>query len=101
MYSVKLHHAVEKAFRKLEKSDRSYAERIEETVLSLAQDPRPHGYKKLSEDLFRIRVGSYRIVYAIFEKIVTVVVVRLTTRGEQTYSDLRKLRNRAAHLVED
>ncbi len=98
MYQVKLHRAVEKAYRKLRKSDRSYAERIEEAILSLAQDPRPHGYKKLDEDLFRIRIGNYRIIYAIFDYLVTVVVVRLTSRGESTYTDLKKLRNRAAHM---
>lgn len=39
--------------------------RIERAVLRLAEVPRPHGVKKLvgSENAYRMRAGSHRILY--------------------------------------
>lgn len=36
-------------------------------IEALAGDPRPHGCRKLTgaEDLWRIRVGDYRVVYQV------------------------------------
>ena len=52
-------------------------------MLALADDPRPYGCKKLSgEDAYRIRVGDYRIVYSIYDDIVTVEVIRINHRKE-------------------
>jgi mRNA interferase RelE/StbE len=51
---------------------------------ALAADPRPFGVKKLSadEDLFRIRVGDYRIIYQIRDKELIVLVVKIGHRRE-------------------
>jgi mRNA interferase RelE/StbE len=53
--------------RSIGKLDRSIAERIKSKILNLANDPRPLGSVKLagSTDLYRIRLGDYRIVYRI------------------------------------
>lgn len=51
---------------------------IKFAIASLADNPRPYGYKKLKgEDAYRIRVGDYRIIYEIddYRIIVTVVSV--------------------------
>jgi mRNA interferase RelE/StbE len=55
----------------------------------LAQDPRPRGAKKLSDEdrLYRIRVGDYRVVYQINDDILFVLVVRIGGRGD-VYRDL-------------
>ena len=47
-----------------QKKDR---ERLVERIRALGSEPRPHGSEKLSEQygLFRIRIGSYRVLYAI------------------------------------
>lgn len=45
---------------------------VTEAILSLAETPRPKGCKKLKgklSDLWRIRVGDYRIIYSIDDQI--------------------------------
>jgi len=46
----------------------------------LAIEPRPHGFEKLKggENLWRIRVGNYRVIYKIFNKnkLVDISIIR-------------------------
>ena len=51
---------------------------------ALANDPRPAGVKKLQgdENLWRIRVGSYRIVYEIHDDRLIVLIVRVADRKD-------------------
>jgi len=43
--------------------------RIQEKILHLTEEPRPHGATKLeAQDLYRLRVGSYRVIYSISDK---------------------------------
>jgi mRNA interferase RelE/StbE len=48
-------------------------------IALLALDPRPTGAVKLkgAEDLWRIRVGTYRIVYEIEDRALVVLVLRV------------------------
>ena len=41
--------------------------KIKETILNLADNPRPFGVKKLEgfDDFYRIKKGNYRIIYTI------------------------------------
>jgi len=56
--------------------------RIVRAIDALASQPRGSGSVKLSgHDLYRIRVGEYRVVYAIHEKVVTVFIAAVGTRG--------------------
>ena len=49
----------------------------------LADDPRPHGCSKLSGyDRYRIRQGSYRIVYGIEDDELVVYVVKIGHRKD-------------------
>lgn len=50
----------------------------------LVVNPRPFGYKKLRgyKDLWRIRVGDYRVVYIIDDDHKTVSVTRVAHRGD-------------------
>jgi mRNA interferase RelE/StbE len=53
-------------------------DRISLRILSLEDNPRPRGIKKLSgREEYRLRVGEYRILYIIDDKkhIVTVIAV--------------------------
>jgi mRNA interferase RelE/StbE len=53
-------------------------QRITERILSLADNPRPKGCKKLEGDIkYRIRVGSYRFLYKIddVERSVEIIAV--------------------------
>ena len=58
-------------------------ERIDESIRRLASEPRPHGCAKLAgyDDLYRIRVGDWRIVYALEEDRLIVLVLRIEPRG--------------------
>ena len=52
---------------------------VNQKILALKGDPRPHGVKKLAGGLgWRIRVGSYRVIYEVDddEAVVTVVAVK-------------------------
>jgi len=57
---------------------------IDAHIFSLAENPRPNGAIKLqgAENLYRIRVGDYRIVYAIEEEVKIVEVVKVAHRKD-------------------
>ena len=58
-------------------------ERFGAAIDALAADPRPHGAEKLAgRDDFRIRVGDYRIVYAVDDTERLVLVARIAHRRE-------------------
>jgi len=58
-------------------------QRIIRRIGQLANDPRPPGSKKLSgHDKYRIRQGSYRIVYSIADSELIVVVVKVGHRKD-------------------
>ncbi|PYN77227.1 MAG: type II toxin-antitoxin system mRNA interferase toxin, RelE/StbE family [Candidatus Rokuibacteriota bacterium] len=68
------------ARRELEQLEARVARRIIARIEALASNPRPHGCAKLqgADDLWRIRVGDYRVIYSVDDDghIVDVVVVR-------------------------
>lgn len=53
-------------------------------VSDLANDPFPHGVKKLvgSEYTYRIRIGDYRVVYEVFENKLIIEIVRVRHRKD-------------------
>ena len=58
-------------------------QRIIRRIGQLAEDPRPPGSKKLSgNDKYRVRQGSYRIVYSIEANELIVVVVKVGHRKD-------------------
>ena len=61
--------------------------RIESDIQSLAQDPYPHGTKKLKgyRRRWRIRVRRYRIVYDIYPSQRLVEIISVDLRSESTY----------------
>ncbi len=80
MYKLRIEKSVQKA---LEKIDEPYYSKIKTAILSLADNPRPQGYKKLKgRDGFRIRVANYRIIYDIFDNILSVDVIELGHRKD-------------------
>jgi mRNA interferase RelE/StbE len=72
-----------KAERILKRLDGDLLERIRQAIRGLASEPRPPGYKKLTgyENFYRIRVGDWRIIYAIEDKQLIVLVLEISPRG--------------------
>lgn len=62
----------------------SYHKSIMEAALSLGSNPRPEGYIKLkgSENLFRVRVGPYIIIYTIQDNKLIVLVLEIGDRKD-------------------
>jgi mRNA interferase RelE/StbE len=58
--------------------------RIGTAIDGLAAEPRPNGVKKLQggDDLYRIRVGDYRVVYEIRDRRLLVLIVRIGHRRD-------------------
>ncbi len=80
MYSIQITASAIKDYRKI--PDRE-AKRINTVIDALAANPRPTGCKKLEgRDAFRVRVGDYRIIYEITDKILTVYVIRIRHRKD-------------------
>ncbi len=80
MYKLRIEKS---ALKTLEKIDEPYYSKIKTVILSLAHNPRPQGYKKLKgRDGFRIRVAHYRIIYDIFDTILSVDVIDLGHRKD-------------------
>ena len=81
VYKVQIKKKVLKYLSTLRDKD---TKRIFSAIESLASDPRPSGHKKLSgeEDAYRIRVGSYRVIYEIKDDILMVYVVKAGARGD-------------------
>jgi len=67
------------------KADR---QRVARRIEALAEDPRPPDCKKLSgSERYRVRQGSYRIVYAIEDDELVVYIVKIGAR-KSVYRDL-------------
>jgi mRNA interferase RelE/StbE len=80
-YTVEFSPGVTREFRRLA---REIQLRLRPRIDALAGNPRPSGAKKLygGIELWRIRVGDYRIVYEVRDKLLVVLVVRVAHRRE-------------------
>jgi mRNA interferase RelE/StbE len=97
MYRLKFHRRVAKQLARFPKPDQK---RLAEAFRALSQNPHPESCVNLREILYRIRVGRYRIVYAVFDEELVIVVVKTARRSEATYKDLKMLIDKAAKLLE-
>lgn len=81
MYNVVITTRAEKELKRL---DRQVKNRVVKAVLGLASDPRPPGCLKVKseEGVWRIRVGDWRIGYAVDDKSSEVTVIRIGHRSE-------------------
>ncbi len=81
IYTVELRPSARRELLKLRRHDQL---RLVRAMDALAANPRPRGVKKLSgpDDLYRVRVGDYRIVYQIHDDRLIVLVVRIGHRRD-------------------
>ena len=79
-YTILIERYAQKQIMKL---DRKIIPVIKVAIASLADNPRPYGYKKLKgEEAYRIRVGDFRIIYEINDDIIIVTVVSVGHRKD-------------------
>jgi mRNA interferase RelE/StbE len=80
MFAVEL---LPSAARALSKLERSIQVRIARRIDRLAEDPRGDAVKlRGADDIWRVRVGDYRILYRIEEDRLVVLVIRIGHRRE-------------------
>lgn len=70
------------AQKELDALDDALFDRVDRKILSLAENPRPTGCKKLRgfRDQWRLRVGEWRVVYLIDDAIKRVIITRVQHR---------------------
>jgi mRNA interferase RelE/StbE len=71
------------AVKELEGLPFAQRRRVVTRIRGLASEPRPHGSEKLSgEEKYRLRQGTYRVLYAIDDEAGEVVVVKIAHRRD-------------------
>jgi mRNA interferase RelE/StbE len=81
-YSIEFRPA---ALRDLKSLPGDILDRVIRKISALAENPRPSGVEKLTgseEDFYRIRVGDYRILYTIRDKVLMIIVIKVRHRRE-------------------
>ena len=71
------------AVKELNKIPKKELSKITDKINSLSQDPRPSGCEKLAvQNAYRIRQGSYRIIYIIEDDKLVVLVIKVGHRRD-------------------
>jgi mRNA interferase RelE/StbE len=90
VYIIEITRHATRSLKKL-KRDKELVERIDSAIGSLARDPRPPGCKKLPsrkfDNLYRIREGDWRILYAVHDDQILVIILDVRRRN-QAYRDI-------------
>lgn len=80
-YEIEITRTAEK---QLEKLPRKEQKRVVAAVLRLADEPRPRGSRKLGghDDVFRIRVGTYRVLYSVSGGQLVIIILKVGHRHD-------------------
>lgn len=83
MYEIRF---LDRALDDLRKIDRAYQKIIKAKLAILAEDPEAlkNNIKRLAaeEEIYRLRVGSYRIIFKKIERRLLILIVRIGHRKE-------------------
>jgi mRNA interferase RelE/StbE len=84
-YEIRITAHARRSLQRLKKN-REVTRRLIEAINALAENPRPRGCKKLIsskfDNLFRIRVGDWRILYAIEDDAIIVIILDIVRRDQ-------------------
>ena len=80
-YEVEITRTAERQLKRLELPDHV---RVVRSILDLAIDPYPRGSRKLSgyDDVFRIRVGRFRVIYSVSGTKLIVIILKIGHRKD-------------------
>ncbi len=81
LYRIEVKPSAQKELGKLPQAVRK---RIAAQIDTLAANPRPRGVKKLADqqNVYRVRVGDYRVLYTIEDDALLVLIVSIGHRRE-------------------
>lgn len=81
IYEILFERQPERLLRRL---PRDLATRVDRAILALAEEPQPSGCRRLRgyHNLYRIRVGDWRISYAIEDDQLVVLIIEISPRGD-------------------
>ncbi len=87
MYRLVTAPSADRDIEKLKRVSEQDFQRLTRIIRSLAEEPRPHGVRKIKgrNETYRIRVGNYRVIYKIYDIEKLVMVSHLLRRNEGTY----------------
>lgn len=78
-YNIEVSATAEKQIRKLDRPDQV---RVLRAIQALSKEPRPAGTRKLRgySDVFRVRVGTHRIIYSIERARLLIIILKVGHR---------------------
>ncbi len=80
-YDIEISQTAEKQLRKLPRREQ---QRVAVAVVALGSEPFPRGSRKLTgyDDVWRIRVGQYRVIYSVAKKKLIIIVLKIGQRKD-------------------
>jgi mRNA interferase RelE/StbE len=80
-YEIEIGRTAEKQLKNLSEKDQLQVVRA---VLALAEEPYPRGTRKLSgyDDVFRIRVGRFRVLYSVVKNQLVILILKIGHRKD-------------------
>ena len=80
-YRLEVSATAERQIRKLNRADQI---RILKAIRKLGGNPWPRGCRKLRgfEDIYRIRVGTYRVIYSVENKRLLILILKVGHRRD-------------------
>ena len=88
-YTIKVaSRSVEKQLAAVAEDDRVH---VITRIRNLAEQPRPKGIKTLARDVYRLRIGRYRVIYKVLEKEEVILIGKIALRTERAYKAIEEL----------
>ena len=84
-YRLEILSKAKRQMRKMPTGDFTF---VDKAICSLKDNPRPWGVKKIEDEVHRIRVGDWRVIYSIHDDVKIVVISLVLRRSESTYKAL-------------
>ena len=90
MYTVEIHRKAEKEIRELPEDIREDVINLLIRLQTIPYPFRDYDFKKLKgfKDVYRIRIGDYRVSYWISDKLKKIIILEVKRRG-QAYRDIK------------